>query len=224
VEFTTLTATTGTWTHAPTSYTPQWQRCSARGTACVAIAGATEQRRRLISADVGHRLRVQELAANQAGYGPLQYSKLTARVASRPAPPQVSRPSLSDPRPSRAALAFSLTAARYGPKLHTLVITLPTGVRFATKTRRGHPLRGLGVSSHGHRLRAMARTVAHRLRITLAHTVTSVRIVLRAPSLTLAGPLSHRLHARRVTELTLHVMLSGPGSHNLRTTKRWKAR
>ena len=37
----TLTATNGTWTPAPTSYTYAWQRCSDTGTACANIDGAT---------------------------------------------------------------------------------------------------------------------------------------------------------------------------------------
>ena len=37
----TLTATNGTWTPAPTSYTYAWQRCSETSTACANIDGAT---------------------------------------------------------------------------------------------------------------------------------------------------------------------------------------
>src|SRR5438105_1346081 len=52
----TLTATTGTWTSAPTSVAYAWQRCSDTGTACAAIngaAGAAATTYVLTSADVG---------------------------------------------------------------------------------------------------------------------------------------------------------------------------
>jgi hypothetical protein len=189
----------------------------------VAIAGATGQTHQLLRADIGHRLRMQELAANQAGYGPVQYSKLSGLITGRPAAPRITRPALSDPQRSRAVLRFTLSAARYGPKLRTLVIALPAGVAFSTSTRHQRPIPGLAVTTGGHRLRVTARTVAHRVRLTLARTVTSVRVTLQAPNLTLSSTLSHRLHVRRVTDVTLRVTLSGPGSHNLRTTKRWKA-
>ena len=37
-----LTASTGTWSGEPTSYAYQWQRCSAAGTECTNISGATK--------------------------------------------------------------------------------------------------------------------------------------------------------------------------------------
>ena len=63
----TLTATTGTWSGAPTSFNFQWQRCSAAGTACVAIAGATSGSYQLGSGDVGSTVRVAVTATN--GFG-----------------------------------------------------------------------------------------------------------------------------------------------------------
>lgn len=217
----TLIATTGLWTNSPTSFAPQWQRCSARGQSCRAIAGATGQSYRLVPADAGHRLRLQELAANQAGYGAPQYSMLTALVSGRPAPPRLSGVFLRDSPPS---LGFTLTAARSGPKLRMLLLALPAGVSFTTGTGRHPSVAGLDVNSGGRRLRASVRPVAGRLRITLARLVSSVRIVLGAPNLILSGALSHRLRAGRVTVLTLRVAVPRPGFPNLPTTERWKAR
>jgi hypothetical protein len=210
-----LTTSTGHWTNAPTSYAIQWQRCTAHAKACHAINGATARSYRLAAADVGHRLRVRVLAANQAGYsGRAKYSKLTGVVVSRPMPPAVSRLTLST-----SSFGFTLTAARYGPKLRTVLIALPAGVYFNPRQAG----KALAVTS-GRRLRVGARTAGGRLRIALPRTVRTVRIVLRAPKLTLSGALARRLQARRVSALTLRVSLTGPGSHNLRTTKRWKAK
>src|SRR5271166_3727112 len=39
----TLTEAHGAWSNSPTGYSYQWQRCSATGTGCTAISGATSQ-------------------------------------------------------------------------------------------------------------------------------------------------------------------------------------
>ena len=64
----TLTATTGSWTSSSnTTYAFQWQRCNATGSACVNIAGATNQTYGVGAADVGNRLRVVVTARNSDG-------------------------------------------------------------------------------------------------------------------------------------------------------------
>jgi hypothetical protein len=61
-------ATTGTWTGTPViAYTYQWQRCSATGTGCVDIAGATSSGYVLQDADVFHSVRVVVTATNTGG-------------------------------------------------------------------------------------------------------------------------------------------------------------
>ncbi|HET8980899.1 MAG TPA: glycine-rich protein [Solirubrobacteraceae bacterium] len=69
--------------HAPWSsslplsaYAYQWERCDAGGGSCAAIGGATGQTYRLVSADIGHTLRVQETAANF--YGPASTAAVSA--------------------------------------------------------------------------------------------------------------------------------------------------
>jgi hypothetical protein len=64
----TLTADPGTWSGTtPITYTYAWQRCDANGGACTAIAGANAQSYKLTTEDVGHTIRVQVAAKNQAG-------------------------------------------------------------------------------------------------------------------------------------------------------------
>jgi hypothetical protein len=57
----TLTATTGTWTNSPTSYTYQWQRAGTD------ISAATSSTYSPVSADVGHTLDVGVTAHNTGG-------------------------------------------------------------------------------------------------------------------------------------------------------------
>ena len=65
----TLTATTGTWTGAPTTFAYQWRRCTPTTSACVDVAGATASTYTLTSADTGSALRVLVVATNASGSG-----------------------------------------------------------------------------------------------------------------------------------------------------------
>jgi hypothetical protein len=58
------TATRGTWTGEPTSYSYSWSRC---GYTCETIAGATEKKYTPVEADVGKNLTVSVTATNGAG-------------------------------------------------------------------------------------------------------------------------------------------------------------
>ena len=63
-----LTADPGTWSvPGPATYTYQWQRCDAKGANCVDIPGATDDTYTPTAADVGHTLRAEITATNDAG-------------------------------------------------------------------------------------------------------------------------------------------------------------
>ena len=64
----TLTAGEGTWTGTqPLLHTYQWERCDALGANCTDIGGATSTTYDLTGADIGHVVRVEVTAANDAG-------------------------------------------------------------------------------------------------------------------------------------------------------------
>jgi Carboxypeptidase regulatory-like domain len=84
----TLEEHNGSWSNAPTKYAYQWERCSASGTSCAAIPGATGQSYLLAGADVGDTIRVEETAANASGTGAPAFSATTAVVSTPPPPPQ----------------------------------------------------------------------------------------------------------------------------------------
>ena len=90
-----LTEHAGAWTSEPTSYSYAWKRCSAGGTECKAISGATKQTYQLTSADVGHTIVAKETALN-AGGSTIANSLATTPVSGA-VPVDVSPPEIQGP-------------------------------------------------------------------------------------------------------------------------------
>jgi hypothetical protein len=67
VEGQTLTATSGSWNPAATSYAYQWQRSTNGGTTWVSISGMTHASYVLEPSDVGNQVRIQVMATNPSG-------------------------------------------------------------------------------------------------------------------------------------------------------------
>jgi len=81
-----LSASTGTWNGAPTSYAYQWQRCDATGAACLPIDGATASTYVLTPGDVGATIDVLVTATNTVGSQSAS-SPPSAVVVEAPVPP-----------------------------------------------------------------------------------------------------------------------------------------
>jgi RHS repeat-associated protein len=77
----TLTAHHGTWSNAPSSFEDKWLRCAKAGTPCEAI-GATGETYTAVTGDVGHVIRVEEIATNEGGPSAPATSEPTALVLS----------------------------------------------------------------------------------------------------------------------------------------------
>jgi hypothetical protein len=91
----TLTASTGDWSGKGLSFAYEWVRCSNTGGACASISGATSSTYKVVSADVGHTLRVEVTATNKDGTGTAQ-SAPTAVIQTAPvAPKATSLPSIA---------------------------------------------------------------------------------------------------------------------------------
>jgi hypothetical protein len=104
-----LTESNGTWTGSPTSFTYQWEACDAQGANCSPLTGATGQTYQPGAGDVGHTIRVAEVAVNPAGSGAPAVSAPTAVVL--PLPPAATQlPALS----GRAQTGSTLSGAHGG--------------------------------------------------------------------------------------------------------------
>jgi len=95
----TLTASNGTWTENPTSYSYQWLRCPASGgqpdgSDCAVIAGATASSYPVATGDVGFRLRVRVTAANADGQASVA-SNATDVVTAQGGPPNTQPPTIT---------------------------------------------------------------------------------------------------------------------------------
>ena len=77
----------GAWTNNPTGYRYKWEDCDSAGPNCTAIAGASGQTYTLATPDVGHTIRVQEIASNPAGKARRRHRPLAALSRLPPAPP-----------------------------------------------------------------------------------------------------------------------------------------
>lgn len=62
-----LSATSGSWTGSPTSFTYQWQDCATDGTTCSNITGATSSTYTVASGDAGHTVEAVVTAHNSSG-------------------------------------------------------------------------------------------------------------------------------------------------------------
>jgi hypothetical protein len=95
----TLTASNGTWTESPTSFTYQWVRCPATGgqpdgSDCAVIGGATGSTYAVATGDVGFTLRVRVTAINGDGQATVA-SAATEVVAAQAGPPNTAPPTIS---------------------------------------------------------------------------------------------------------------------------------
>ena len=107
----TLTATTGSWTGAPTSYGFQWMLCPASGGAtdasdCAAIGGATTSSYVPSSTDVGKTLRVRVTATNADGSATVASNATAVVTAASSLPTNTSQPQIS----GSAVVGSTLTA------------------------------------------------------------------------------------------------------------------
>ncbi|MGO9900193.1 MAG: C1 family peptidase [Solirubrobacteraceae bacterium] len=107
----TLTATTGTWSGAPTSYAYQWQRATGNGANWTPIANATSSTYLEATADVSASLRVAVTATNSYGFS-AAYSAAVGPVLSG-APSNTAAPVVTGTQ--REGSTLSASAGTWSP-------------------------------------------------------------------------------------------------------------
>jgi len=200
----TLHARLGVWAGAPTSLQVRWQRCDRRGRGCRAIAGASGASYRLGAADVGHRLRVQVTAANQAGFGRPALSRASAPVSSPPPALRLTAVRLARVGARRPRLTVTVTAGRHLAALRRIFLRLPPGL--AVALRAGAQRRALRLYAGHSRLtlrdvHAAGRTLA----LALGRPVRALHLLLEAPALRATPRLAARARAHPLTRVRLLV-------------------
>jgi hypothetical protein len=101
----TLIAGNGVWSNNPTSFAYQWLRCDLNGNACGNINGATNQRYRLVQADVDRTVLVRVTARNADGARTAN-SKPSPVIGDNAAPRLITEPTIS----GQPAVGQELTA------------------------------------------------------------------------------------------------------------------
>jgi hypothetical protein len=193
----TLTSSTGSWNGAPTGYSFQWQRCSASGTNCANIAGATSSTYTLTSADGGLSVRSTVSATNVNGASPYAGSPVDVIV----------------PVPAATAAPVVSGLAGVGQHLSTTDGSWNTSATFAYQWQRCAadgsacvPIAGATAATYalvaadaGHVLKAVvaAANVAGTTSATSAgsHKVVAVPRLTRAPRISGKAKVRRRLAA-----------------------------
>jgi len=109
----TLTAGTGSWSAAPTSYGYQWRRCDSAGSNCADIANATAETYAVGAGDVGSTMRVRVTASNSYGSGRATSAQTAVVTAMAPVSLTSSAPA-SEPFPAPATFPASFFTGPLG--------------------------------------------------------------------------------------------------------------
>lgn len=211
----TLTASDGSWTNSPTSFTYQWQRCASDGRSCGDLTAGTSKTYTPTTGDVGHALRVVVTAVNADGRTAAT-SAATDPVNSANGPSNTVRPTITGSATVGSSLrvtngSWSPTPTSYGRQWQRCDadgsscenIDGATGQAYGVRSAdAGHRLRALVTArtASGSTIVATATTAivpgASTTTTTVVTTTTSTTTVAgnHAPSL---GFLSLRVHGAR---------------------------
>jgi hypothetical protein len=190
----TLTTSNGGWTGAPASFSDQWQRCSAAGTSCVDIPGATASTYTLTSADVGSAVRSTVHATNVNG---TTVAPSVATPAVVPVPVSTAAPVISGVAAAHKRL--SATAGTWNTKsavfTYQWLRCAANGTSCATIPHATASTRALVAADAGHTFEA--RVTATNAAGTATAVSKHSAIVIDAPAARKAPHVSGRAHVGR---------------------------
>jgi hypothetical protein len=157
----------------------------------------------------GRRYRFRVFATNAGGTSP---ASARSGAVTPFAPRRVSRASIQGTGQGSPRVAFTVTAGRHSPKLVSLAVALPRGLRFNARGIAGHVLVGDRPPRGSARLRRGVLTI----RLTRPATRIAVRIV--TPGVSATASLARAVRRRRAGPETL-TMTIGDSAGNRATIK-----
>ncbi len=157
----------------------------------------------------GRRYRFRVLATNAGGTSPASRS---TRAVTPFASPRLSRASIRGTALSAPRIAFTASAGRRSPKLASLAVRLPRGLRFDARELGGHVLVG------GRPPRGTVGFKRGVLTIRLQRPARRVAVSIVAPGVSATASLARAVKRRRAGRLTLNLTIAD-AAHNQITLK-----
>jgi hypothetical protein len=158
----------------------------------------------------GRRYRFRVFATNAAGTSP---ASARSRAVTPFAAPRLSRASIRGTGLSAPRIAFTVSAGRHSPKLVSLTVALPRGLRFNAGRIAGNVLVG------GREPRGSARVRRGVLTITLRRPAAQIAVRIVAPGISATASLARAVRRRRARRETLALTI-GDSAHNRATVTR----
>jgi hypothetical protein len=152
----------------------------------------------------GKRYRFRVFATNAGGTSP---SSRRSRAVTPFAPPRTSRASIRGVGRRVPRIAFTVTAGKHSPKLVSVTLVLPRGLRFDAQQLAGHVLVG------GRTPRGSARIRHGALTITLKRPAGRIAVRIVAPAVSASASLARKVRRRRLGRQTLTLKMSD-SAHN----------
>ncbi len=158
----------------------------------------------------GRRYRFRVFATNAGGTSP---ASARSRPATPFAPPRLSRASIRGTARAAPRVAFTVSAGRHSPKLASVSVALPPGLRFSTRRIAGHVLVG------GRTPRGSVRVRRGVLTIRLTRPAARIAVRIVAPGVSATDSLARAVRRRRAGRETLALTLRD-SAHNRIAVKR----
>lgn len=152
----------------------------------------------------GKRYRFRVFATNAGGTSP---SSRRSRAVTPFAPPRTSRASIRGVGRRAPRIAFTVTAGKHSPKLVSVTLVLPGGLRFDARRLAGHVL------VDGRTPRGSARIRHGALTITLKRPAERIAVRIGGPAVSASASLTRNVRRRRLGRQTLTLKV-GDTAHN----------
>jgi hypothetical protein len=143
----------------------------------------------------------------QTDFGTVDGQDATFKTVANPpviGPPTASKESLTGVGKSKPKLSFTVNAGANAPALKKVAISLPKGLKFATKAKK--LAKGIAVTGPGGKHVKFTLKVSHgTLTISLKAATTSLKITIKGPAITVSSALAKKVKHKKVKTLSVTV-------------------